>query len=138
MKKLKFHLIALLIGGSVIGTLSSCEEDEGKLPDIKFKIGAGYTSSDDTVAKGDTVKVGITAAKTEDKDALKKFDVSRSYDNGTSSSFINKDLSGTEGDSYSTDVEIVTRNQAGTEKYTFTVTNRDGISNQLTLTLTVQ
>jgi hypothetical protein len=139
MKKGKLHLLAaFLLSASAITVFTSCEKDEGKLPNIAFKTGSGYTSSDATVSKGDTVKVGITASKSEDKDVLKKFDASRSYDGGASSSFVSADLSGSDGDNYSRDVEIATRNQAGTEKYTFTVTNRDGLSNQVSLTLTVQ
>ncbi len=34
-------------------------------------------------------------------------------------------------------VQVITRNIAGKEKYTFTVTNRDGIIGQVFLTLTV-
>ena len=47
------------------------------------------------------------------------------------------DLTGSQGDNLETDVVITTRDQAGTEKYTFTVTNRDGIINQVVVVLTV-
>ena len=119
-------------------TLSACEKDEGKLPDIAFKTGVGYTSADATVAKGAPVLVGITADKTEDKDVLKTFTVSVSYDGGAATETLTQTLTGSEGDHYETDVPITTRNQAGTEKYTFTVVNRDGLTNSVSLTLTVQ
>lgn len=128
-----FYIAVLLIS-----MLSACEKDEGKLPDIAFKTGAGYTSADMTVAKNATVLVGIDAAKTEDKDVLKTFDVSRGYDGATPASYINETLSGAQGDAYSRDITITTRNQDGTEKYVFTVINRDGLVNSVTLTLTVQ
>jgi hypothetical protein len=118
--------------------LSSCEKDEGKLPAIAFKTGGTYVSADKIVGLNETITVGIDASKTEDKDVLKTFDASRSYDGAAASSFLNETLSGSQGDSYSKDVTITTRNQAGTEKYTFTVVNRDGLVNSVSLTLTVQ
>lgn len=134
MKKFSLFLSIAL----TISMLSSCEKDEGKLPNIAFKTGAGYTSADMTVAKGATVLVGISASKAEDKDVLKTFNESVAFDGGTNTSVLNESLSGSQGDNYEKDVTITTRNQDGTEKYTFTVTNRDGLTNSVTLTLTVQ
>lgn len=117
---------------------AACEKDEGKLPAIEFKTGGSYVSADMNVAKGATVTVGIHAEKTENKDVLKTFNVSVSLDGGGNTSIQNTALSGSDGDHYETDVPLTVRNQAGTEKYTFTVTNRDGLTNQVSLTLTVQ
>ncbi len=122
----------------VLVTLASCEIDKGKLPNIEFKTGSVYTSSDAAKAKNDSVWIGIVASKAEDKDVLTTFDASRSYDGAAAVSFSGKTLSGIERDVYNDDILIVTRNQAGTEKYTFTVVNRDGIKNSVSLTLTVQ
>lgn len=127
----------LLISASVL-SLSSCEKDEGKLPNIAFKTGSDYKSADATVAKGAAVKIGITASKSEDKDVLTKFNITKSLDGGTETTAFTKDLSGAEGDNYSYDYSFTTRDQAGTEKYTFTVVNRDGLVNKVSLTLTVQ
>lgn len=134
-KRLFFPLFFLALS---FFTLFSCEKDEGKLPAIAFKTTAGYVSADKTVAKGESVLVGIDASKTEDKDVLKTFNVSVSFDGGASTSLLTQALSGSEGDHFETDFPITARNQAGTEKYTFTVTNRDGLTNSVTLTLTVQ
>lgn len=133
----KYLFFSLLALGSVV-LFPSCEEDEGKLPDIEFVTGSAYTSGDKTVSQGETVLVGIHAAKTEDKDVLKTFNESVSYDGGAATSVENISLSGAQGDEYDVDIPIVARNQAGTEKYTFTVTNRDGLTNSVSLTLTVQ
>lgn len=111
--------------------------DEGKLPNIAFKTGPDYISSNSTVGKEEVVVFGITASKAEKKDPLKKFNVSVSFDGGDNTTLIQKDLDSSQGDNFDEDVEITTRNQAGTEKYTFTVTNRDGLINQVTVTLTV-
>ncbi len=133
MKKFFFYIAFLSVS-----LLASCEKDEGKLPAISFKTGVGYTHADMIVAPNTVVLVGIDAAKSEDKDVLKSFDVSKTYDAGSATSFINETLSGAQGDAYSRDVTITTRNQAGTEKYVFTVINRDGLVNSVTLVLTVQ
>lgn len=131
----KIFLLACVAG---LFCLSSCEKDEGKLPAISFKTGANYVSADKIVGQNETITVGIEASKTEDKDVLKTFDASRSYDGGAATSFLNETLTGSQGDSYSKDISITTRAQAGTEKYTFTVVNRDGLVNSVSLTLTVQ
>jgi len=134
IKALSFVAVSCLF----ISSFSSCKkEDEGILPSISFKSGSGYTSADATVAKSTVVKIGINAAKTEDKDVLTKFTIVRNYDNGADSTVFTKDLSGSEGDNYSYDLSTTTRAAAGTEKYTFTVVNRDGLLNKTSLTLTV-
>lgn len=134
-KRLYLPLFSLLFS---LLMLVSCEKDEGKLPAIEFKTIAGYVSTDTTVAQGDAVLVGIIAQKTEDKDVLKTFNVSASFDGGASTSLLTQSLSGSEGDLFQADMPITVRNQAGTEQYTFTVTNRDGLTNSVSLTLTVQ
>jgi len=118
--------------------LSACEKDEGKLPNIFFKSGGTYTTADKTVAKGENLIVGIQANKSEEKDVLKSFNESVSFDGAAATTVQNITLTGAEGDTYAVDVPITARNQAGTEKYSFTVTNRDGLTNTITLTLTVQ
>jgi hypothetical protein len=117
--------------------LFSCKKDEGKLPNISFKGGSGYTSASTTATKNQTVLIGINASKAEGKDVLKTFNASSSFDGGAATTIVQESLSGSQGDNYSKDLSVTTRNQSGTETYTFTVTNRDGISNQVSLTLTV-
>ena len=133
MKKLT-SIFAILLA---LIFFASCEKDAGKLPNIAFKTTAPYISTSTTLPKDTTVVIGITASKAEDKDVLVSFDGSRSYDGGTSTSFTSETLTGSNGDSYSKDVTITTRNQAGTEKYTFTVVNKDGLKNNVSLTITV-
>ena len=131
-------LLAFLFAGLLLLAFTSCEKDEGKLPDIAFKTGGSYTSEDKTVAQGEMITVGITADKTEDKDVLKTFNVSASFDGGTNQTVSNENIPGAQEDHFEKDVVITARNQAGTEKYIFTVTNRDGLINSVSLTLTVQ
>ncbi len=131
--------LSLLAGMALL--ISSCdkeEEDEGRLPNIIFKTTAGYTAKDTTVAKGSTILTGILASKAETNDVLTLFVVTRSYDNGSPSNVYSETLTGVSGDNYSKDYPITTRTQAGTEKYTFTVTNRDGLTNAVSINVTVQ
>lgn len=132
------NIVSIFILSFVLFCVCSCEKDEGKLPNIAFKTGANYVSADKIVGLNDTITVGITASKSEEVDVLKTFDVSRIFDGGLSFSILNESLTGAQGDNYDRDVEIITRNQAGTEKYDFTVVNRDGLRNTVSITLTVQ
>jgi hypothetical protein len=129
--KILFLFFAIII-------CSSCEKDKRILPAISFKSGTGYTSSDATIARNTGFLVGINAAKTEDKDVLKTFNASVAYDGGTSTTIYSEVLTAAQGDNYTHDLSLTTRNQSGVEKYTFTVTNRDGLVNTITLNITVQ
>lgn len=130
------HILALL---SLLFIVSACEKDEGKLPNISLKTGGSYISSDQTKAGGSAITIGINASKAEDKDVLKKFNLSKSVNGGTASTVFEKDLSGSEADNYSYDFNGTLDTIHGqANKYTFTVTNRDGLINQAAVTVTVQ
>ncbi len=129
--------VSLIILTCVIAACNK-EEDKMILPKIEFKTSAGYTYQDTAVTKGSTLVAGIIAEKTEDKDVLKTFDVSVSYNGGAASSVHNELLTGSEGDYFSTDYTIVTKDEPGTEKWIFTVINRDGLINSVSFTVTVQ
>jgi hypothetical protein len=132
-------ILNILFLVSAIAVISSCEKDEGKKPTISFKTGVGFTSSDVTLAGGSQLKIGIDAAKTEDKDVLKKFNISKSVNGGASVTVFEADLTGAEGDAYSHDYTEVLGNIGGeVGTYTFTITNRDGLTNQLTLKVTIE
>ena len=137
MKKLIKPMFPIMAIAIIALTQTSC--DKGLLPKITLKTGTGYTSADMTVAKGAAIKVGIDAAKAEDKDVLKTFNVSNKFDGATTTTtFKTETLTGTQGDAYSTDVNFNVRNQAGTEIWIFTVTNRDGLIGSKEIKLTVQ
>jgi len=136
MKKIKL-ITSVLFLSFLILILASCKKDPGRLPTISFKSGTGYTSSDVSLAKNTAFKIGIDAAKSEEEDVLKTFNISVTYDGGTSSTAYTATLTSAQEDNFSYDFVGTTRNQAGTEKYSFTITNRDGLINTVTLTLTV-
>lgn len=137
---MKTNILSKLMCGialfSVITLSSSCKKEEDKQipPDISFKTGSGYTFASGTFPMNDTLLVGINAAKTEDKDNLKKFVATQQYDAGTINTIVNESF---DQDTYSKDMTIITRGVAGTEKYTYTIINRDGLTSTKTLVLTV-
>lgn len=132
-------LTSLLVTAAAVAalSLSSCkkEEDPHIPPDMQFKTGAMYTSADATIPQGDTITVGIVVTKTEDD--LRTFNVSYSYDGGTNTTSSNYTMTAAEYTGYDHDYQIIARSQAGTEKWTFTVTDRDGNVTQKSITLTV-
>lgn len=134
-QKIKFMLTLIVM----VSVLNSCKKDEDMRvpPSVEFKTGAGYTSADATVGQGAAVLVGIVATKTEDE--MQTFNVSYAYDgSATTITDTTIALSGAEEDSYSTDYTITTRNQAGMEQWSFTITDRDGNITTKSITLTVQ
>jgi len=123
---------------ATIAVFASCKKDEGKLPNISFKTGPVYISSNIGLAPTSVIVIGINASKSEEEDVLKKFTISKSVNGAAASTIYSQDLSGAEGDSYSHDyTEVLVGNAGDTIKYTFTVTNRDGLTNQLSVTITV-
>ncbi len=129
----------LAIGLALLASISSCEKDEGKLPNISFKSGGTYIYRDTTLAAGSSFTIGMAASKAEDKDVLKQFTISRSYNGASGVSVYSKSLSGSEQDYYSYDYTTNTDSVAGQKsKYTFTVTNRDGLTNSVSVTVIAQ
>ncbi|MBA2611936.1 MAG: hypothetical protein H0U95_08200 [Bacteroidetes bacterium] len=137
MKNFKNSSILLLLIAVIFVSCKKKKTDAHVPPDLVFKTGGIYTSGDRTLNKKDTITVGITATKTEDD--LKSYNVSYTYDgNTTSTTFYNNVLTTAEAGSYSNDIKIICRNQAGTEHWIFTIIDRDGNITQKTIVLTVQ
>ena len=118
-------------------TSCSSSEDEGKLPNISFKTGGVYTSSDVSLAAGTALKIGINASKSESADVLKKLNVSKSVDGAANTTIDEKVLTGEEGNTYTYDLDTNAEATTGQiSVYTFTVTNRDGLVNHVSLKVT--
>jgi len=125
----------------ILGTLFlvSCKKDQGLLPVIKFKSTALYVSHDTTLAAGSDFSIGIDASKAESADVLTQFNITKSVNGAASTTEFTKALTGTEGDSYSYDYFGTLENNSGqVNKYTFYVTNRDGLTNQVSVSITIQ
>lgn len=117
---------------------ASCKRkvDKHIPPDVSFKSGGNYVDGDRTVHKKDTILVGITATKTEDD--LKSYNVSYYYDGASKgTTFFNYVMTSGEANSYSKDIKIGARDQVGSEKWVFSIVDRDGNITQKTILLTV-
>ena len=137
-KKMKKRIKLLVLFLSVFA-IFSCEKDAGKLPGISFKTGGVYISSDVTLDKGSNVTIGINASKSEKRDVLKKLNISKRVNGGGAISIIDKVLNSSEEDNLSYDYTDVLDTISGqVSKYTFTVTNRDGLVNQVSLSITTK
>ncbi len=133
--KIKTKIISAIIIVSVLVSASCKKEKDKQIPPVlNLKTGVGYTSADATLGTNDTITVGVTAQKSEEKDLLTRFVETQQYDAGTITPVLNESFN---QDSYSKDMVIITRNMAGTEVYTFTIINRDGLTTTKKITLTV-
>lgn len=136
-RTMKKQFLFLLV--AIFSLAASCKKntDAHIPPDLSFKTGGNYTSGDRTITAGDSILVGVVITKKEDD--LRTLNISYAYDGAASSTTsINYVMTSAEYGGYDHDFWITTRNQAGTEKWTFTVTDRDGNLAQKSITLTVQ
>src|SRR5438034_10656752 len=83
-------LIFIIAIGLIL--FSSCKKDEMIPPTIDFTTGTGYTSVDAHIALNTGFKIGVDAKRTEDKDDLKTFVVTVSYDGGAGTTIDNVTL----------------------------------------------
>jgi hypothetical protein len=133
MKKLTLTLLPAVL----LSVIFSCDKEAEIPPSLEFKTGIGYTSQDATIPKDSTLTVGIVCTKTEDD--LKTYNISVAFDGAsTTTSIQNYTITGAEKSLYEKDVTFTVRNQAGAEKYYFTITDVDGNIVQKILTFTVE
>ena len=117
--------------------LFSCKKDAHNPPTLTLKTIAGYTSVNAVVGMDSIIKVGIIADKVEDD--MISYNISYAYDAATTTITAQTfTLVGTELHHYDKDITLTTRNMAGTEKWLFTITDKDGNIVQKQIVLTVQ
>lgn len=126
---------ALLLLGVVAALGMACrkETDPRVPPAMAFRTGPGHTAANDTVGMSDTLLIGVIIDRTEDP--LIALNVSVAYDAGGSTTVRNVPLS---GEHVEVEETVVTRDQAGTERWIFSVTDRDGNVTTRDLILWVQ
>lgn len=127
--------ILFLLG--IMMAFSACQ-NKITLPNLSLKTDTGYTFDDKIVGQGDTIKVGVIASAAKKSQTLKTFKVMQMYDIQTPTTLTTETLTTTQTADYTKDIEIITRNQAGTESYTFSILDAEGLENSVSLTLTVQ
>ena len=132
MRNLAFYLVpVVLISASTACTKDQPEGDHAA--DITFRMDSGYTFLNDTVPLSDTLHISVTVSKGSDD--LRSFFVDVTYDNGPR---IRQDSVHVESDPFTFEKTAITRDQAGTETWWFSVDEYDGDITQRALTLTVQ
>lgn len=125
----------LYVIGAIALLVGACKKqtDPRVHPSLTFKTSAGYTYADDTVPQQDTLKIGAVVDKTEDP--LISLNIGQTYDNAAATTIENLSIAGQEHVEH--DLQVITRHQAGTEKYTFSVLDRDGNITTKSITFTV-
>lgn len=119
--------------------LTSCKKnvDPHIPPDVTFNSSPGYLSGDAVVGLEDTLTTEMTATKTEDD--LKSYNISVAYDGATATTtFFNYAVDASEYGGFTKTVNIITRNTPGSEKWVFSVVDRDGNITQNEFILTVE
>jgi hypothetical protein len=117
-------------------TASCKKEKDPELPEVSFREGMGYVSSNTTVGKSNQLTVGVTAKK--NKAALKTFTVYQAYDNFDYQQVFIYTLQSSENENFSHDYQFTTRTEGGREKYKFTVTDAEGNTGEKEIILQVQ
>lgn len=133
MKKSISSLLLILL---LAATVSCKKEKDPELPEVSFKEGMGYVSSNTTVGKSNQITVGVTARK--NKATLKTFTVYQAYDNFEYQQVYIYTLLSSEGEHFSRDYQFTTRTESGREKYKFTVTDAEGNTGIKEIILQVQ
>ena len=138
MRKLLSTALIVAVLATAFINLSGCEKDKGTLPNIAFKTGTGYTSTDVTKMAGDSVLIGIIASKSEGEDVLKTLNISASVNGGTAATVTNGQITipTAQEDNFAGEYKFPALAVSGNIKYIFTVTNRDGLTNAVSLTVT--
>jgi hypothetical protein len=135
MKKIAYVMFGLMTAGLMF--LSSCSSDEttpGDIhPALNFVGGSGYISGDAILDASTTFTVGLNAfSSTESNAKLTNFKVTRVYKNKPSvvlDSTINVSQ-------FSIDLDYTTVPEAGVENFIFTITDKDGVSKELSFNIT--
>ena len=129
----------ILLTTLILTSFFSCEKEQGKIPTLKFKSNSGYTYESNDIVANSSFKIGIDAYKSETRDFLSKITVTKSINNGEAVEVFSKDLSKSERDTYSYDYSGVAGSTSDeTEKFTFKMTSKNGLTNEVYLTLSVQ
>lgn len=137
MKFTRSFLFVTLLASALYG----CGKDKdnnssGNEPRLTLKTGAGYTSSSITIGKAASFKVGIIAEKTNTD--LTAYIVDYSVDGGPLFNSVNGPVGAAGKERFETDINLITRNQAGTEKWIFRIADANGNLGTKEIILTVQ
>ncbi|MCB0761215.1 MAG: hypothetical protein KDC12_06785 [Flavobacteriales bacterium] len=138
MNTLKY---STLLFSCLILLFTACKKDEekedGEELDLKFKTEEGYIHSNTTLPTDSTFTIGIEADTESANDPIISFNISESLNGGSSSSIYTESLEDVE---FEYDfVHTLEDSVSGNEHtFTFTITNRDGLTEHKSLTISVE
>jgi len=134
MKKIQLLAGLLLITG--IGIFTSCKKDsttEDLSPSMNFVGGSGFISADANLAAGAVFQVGVNAsANSTSKTKLTNFKVVRTFNN-IPYTVIDSTFSES---NFNLQFTMVAYPEAGSERWTFTIKDKDGESKELAFVIT--
>lgn len=128
MKKINLLFASVILAS--LAFFSACTKDTTP-PTINFKGGASYTSSDVTVDEGTILTFGITASSGTAK--LESFKIVATHSNTPITLVDSTFSSDTFNDDFSFEIAAL-----GETKLTFTITDKDGETAELSLNVTAQ
>jgi hypothetical protein len=134
----KFHLLAGLLLITGIGLFTSCKKDstEDLTPSITFIGGDDYVSSNTTLAAGAEFHVGINAsANASSGTKLSSFKVVSTFNNIPTTVF---EATSINSDTYTWNDYVTANTVAGTERWTFTITDKDGQTTEKAFEITTE
>lgn len=138
MKKTIYLFSLLMLAGAMVFT--SCNKDDDDDPAVVTPVltfmGGDYISTDVTLIIGEAFKVGVTAAENPtSKKNLESFKVVRTFNNVNTTVFEETSI----GEATYTWNDTLNANAAaGTERWTFTITDKDGQMKELSFTITTE
>jgi len=138
MKKTIYLFGLLLLAGATVFT--SCKKDDDEepavdlTPNMTFIGGAGYTDTDASMAPSSTFKVGINASENAtSKSDIASFVVVRTFNNTPTTVFEDNSINEA---TYTWEQDLISNTQTGEERWTFIVTDKDGIKKELSFIIT--
>jgi hypothetical protein len=137
MKRAIYFMGLLLLTGAMVFT--SCNKDDDDPvdinPNLAFMGGADYTSSDATFIVGEAFKVGVNASENANSGKkLVSFVVVRTFNNVPTTVLDSSFSSAT----FTWEDNLLANAEVGTERWTFTVTDKDGVASQLAFVITTE
>ncbi len=129
-KVISLYFATISIGFILL--FSSCDGEKKTPPTIAFTKGSAFVYTDTALAHGTVFNIGINASKTGTEGLLSSCKISRSINGGADSTIQDITLVTQYFSHY---YSYVAGDSGTTERYTFTVTKNDGLSNSVSVTV---
>jgi hypothetical protein len=134
----KFQLLAGLLLITGMGLFTSCSKDstDDLTPSMNFIGGSGLVSADATLNTGELFSFGVNAsANSSSGTKLKTFKIVRTFNN-IPVTVVDTTFSGNGVSTYNEQFMAYAAPAAGSERWTFTVTDKDSESKELSFNIT--